>query len=102
MSRGLRIGIITGTAVVAAVLALLAVRHEHRYPSTDDAYVEADVVGIVAQVAGPIVNLAVEDNQPVRAGELIGFQGVWSGHPLKPGWMQLHFSIVRSAADGSF
>jgi murein DD-endopeptidase MepM/ murein hydrolase activator NlpD len=39
---------------------------------------------------------------PVQAGQLLGYQGVWSGHPLKPGWMHLHFSIVRSAPDGSF
>jgi murein DD-endopeptidase MepM/ murein hydrolase activator NlpD len=39
---------------------------------------------------------------PVQAGQLIGYQGVWSGHPLKPGWMHLHFSVVRAAEDGSF
>jgi len=39
---------------------------------------------------------------PVQAGQLIGYQGVWSGHPLKPGWLHLHFSVVRAAADGSF
>ena len=39
---------------------------------------------------------------PVQAGQLLGYQGVWSGHPLKPGWMHLHFSVVRSAVDGSF
>lgn len=39
---------------------------------------------------------------PVKAGQLLGYQGVWSGHPLKPGWMHLHFSVVRAAEDGSF
>jgi murein DD-endopeptidase MepM/ murein hydrolase activator NlpD len=39
---------------------------------------------------------------PVRAGQLLGYQGVWSGHPLRPGWMHLHFSVVRAAEDGSF
>jgi murein DD-endopeptidase MepM/ murein hydrolase activator NlpD len=39
---------------------------------------------------------------PVEAGQLIGYQGVWSGHPLKPGWLHLHFSVVRAAEDGSF
>jgi murein DD-endopeptidase MepM/ murein hydrolase activator NlpD len=39
---------------------------------------------------------------PVQAGQLIGYQGVWSGHPLKPGWMHLHFSLVRSDSNGSF
>jgi hypothetical protein len=39
---------------------------------------------------------------PVRAGQLIGYQGVWSGQPLRPGWMHLHFSVVRASEDGSF
>jgi len=39
---------------------------------------------------------------PVKAGQLLGYQGVWSGNPLKPGWMHLHFSVVRAAEDGSF
>jgi murein DD-endopeptidase MepM/ murein hydrolase activator NlpD len=38
----------------------------------------------------------------VKAGQLLGYQGVWSGHPLRPGWMHLHFSVVRAAEDGSF
>jgi hypothetical protein len=39
---------------------------------------------------------------PVTAGQLLGYQGVWSGHPLKPGWMHLHFSVIRAAPDGAF
>lgn len=39
---------------------------------------------------------------PVVAGQLLGYQGVWSGSPLQPGWMHLHFSVVRAAEDGSF
>jgi multidrug resistance efflux pump len=66
-----RIAIIAGSLVVAAILAVLVLGQYERHPTTDDAYVDADVVGIVAQVAGPIVNLAVVDNQPVRAGELL-------------------------------
>ncbi len=66
-----RIAIIAGCLVLAAILAVLVLGHYERHPTTDDAYVQADVVGIVAQVAGPIVNLAVGDNQPVRAGELL-------------------------------
>jgi multidrug resistance efflux pump len=71
VSRGGRIVIIAGTLVVAAVLAALVLRHDERYPTTDDAYVDADVVGIVVQVAGPITDLAIEDNQAVRAGDLL-------------------------------
>ena len=39
---------------------------------------------------------------PVVAGQLLGHQGVWSGNPLLPGWMHLHFSVIRAGPDGAF
>ncbi len=71
MNRGQRIAIVTASLVFAGILGWLLLGRYERYPTTDDAYVDADVVGIVAQVAGPIVNLPVVDNQAVRAGELL-------------------------------
>jgi multidrug efflux system membrane fusion protein len=71
VKRSQRIGIIAASVVVAGILAAFYYRHAERYPSTDDAYVDADVVGIVAQVSGPIVNLPIVDNQAVRAGDLL-------------------------------
>ncbi|MBW2271610.1 MAG: HlyD family secretion protein [Deltaproteobacteria bacterium] len=71
MKRAARIGIIAASIVAAGILATAYYRHSELYPSTDDAYVDADVVGIVAQVAGPIVNLPIEDNQAVSAGDLL-------------------------------
>jgi murein DD-endopeptidase MepM/ murein hydrolase activator NlpD len=62
-----------------------------------------------AHMAGPRgTSYIVEDfppgsaGVPVQAGDLLGYQGVWSGNPLRPGWMHLHFSVVRAAEDGSF
>ncbi len=71
MNRGQRIAIVTASLAFAAILAWLLLGRYERRPTTDDAYVDADVIGIVAQVAGPIVNLSVVDNQAVRAGELL-------------------------------
>jgi len=71
VNRILRTGLIGLSIAVAAILVALYYRHYGRYPSTDDAYVDADVVGIVAQVAGPIVKLPIRDNQAVRAGDLL-------------------------------
>ena len=71
MTRTRRIGIIVVSIAAAVILAALYARHAERYPSTDDAYVDADVVGIVVQVAGPIVNRPIEDNQAVKAGDLL-------------------------------
>ncbi|SDE31064.1 membrane fusion protein, multidrug efflux system [Rhodospira trueperi] len=38
---------------------------------TDDAYVKADIVTISPQVSGEVVRVAVEDHQPVAAGDLL-------------------------------
>ena len=39
--------------------------------STDDAYVRADFTIVAPQVAGTVKRVLVEDNQPVRAGDLL-------------------------------
>jgi multidrug resistance efflux pump len=71
VSRRVRLVILVASLLLAALLGVQALRHQEIQPSTDDAYVEADVVGIVARVAGPIVNLPIVDNQTVDAGELL-------------------------------
>jgi multidrug efflux system membrane fusion protein len=42
-----------------------------QHPRTDDAAARANVVGIVPRVHGPIVKLAVQDNQLVKKGDLL-------------------------------
>jgi len=60
---------------VAVLLALATCagwyywNHQHLYPHTRDAYVRANVVGIAAQVEGPITRLYVIDNQLVHSGD---------------------------------
>lgn len=39
--------------------------------ATDNAYVEADIAVIAPRVSGYIARVAVDDNQPVRAGDLL-------------------------------
>jgi multidrug resistance efflux pump len=62
---------------MAAIIAIdvllgLYVMHEYlAYPRTDDAYVRANTVGIAPQASGTIINLAVDDNQHVRRGQLL-------------------------------
>jgi membrane fusion protein (multidrug efflux system) len=41
------------------------------YVSTDDAYVEGTISPVSAKVAGHIVELRVQDNQPVKKGDLL-------------------------------
>jgi multidrug efflux system membrane fusion protein len=55
----------------AVVLALYVWKIIEQHPRTDDATVRANVVGIVPRVRGLIVNLHVQDNQAVKAGDVL-------------------------------
>ncbi|WP_121372839.1 HlyD family secretion protein [Pseudomonas aeruginosa] len=72
MSKTLRFRIISGLvaflALVAAFLILNRSESSAVTQSTDDAYVQADFTVIVAQVAGVITRVDVNENQEVLAG----------------------------------
>ena len=57
--------------VSALVLTLIVYYFHENYPRTDDASVTANIVGIAPRVSGPIVRIAVTDNQFVKAGDLL-------------------------------
>jgi membrane fusion protein (multidrug efflux system) len=59
-------------ALVAAIYAAWEYWTEWQYEvSTDDAYVQADVVAISPQVAGQIATVLVNDNQAVKADDVL-------------------------------
>ena len=55
----------------AVVLALWVWGVTERHPRTDDAVLRANVVGIAPRVTGQIIKLNVEDNQEVKAGDVL-------------------------------
>jgi multidrug efflux system membrane fusion protein len=55
----------------AAALGLIVIHQATRHPRTDDATVLANYIGIAPQVEGPLIRLAVHDNQFVKKGELL-------------------------------
>jgi membrane fusion protein, multidrug efflux system len=59
--------------VLAVVLigGILFWLHERQYESTDDAFVDAHVVRLAAQVSGQLTAVAASDNRHVRAGTLL-------------------------------
>lgn len=70
----------TAKITIAALLAVLAAGSAYAYlhqegaaarQSTDDAYVTADFTLVAPKVAGDIVAVLVDDNQPVRKGQLL-------------------------------
>ena len=66
-----RIFITLGVVALALMAALLMYARYLTKPWTRDAYVRANVVGVAPRVAGPIVQIPVKDNQPVRKGDLL-------------------------------
>lgn len=45
--------------------------YSDRYASTDNAYVQQDIVSVSAEVGGKIIEVAVSENQKVKAGDLL-------------------------------
>lgn len=64
-----------GASVVACFLVAGYGVHWWRYgrfmQETDDAYVRADVVTISPRIAGYVASVQVDDNQPVKAGDIL-------------------------------
>jgi membrane fusion protein, multidrug efflux system len=68
-----RLGRIVSISIVAAALitGALVITRTNEFPRTDDAEVFANFIGIAPQVDGPIVQLAVQDNQYRKQGDLL-------------------------------
>jgi multidrug resistance efflux pump len=64
--------LVTGLVVVLAIVAALLMygRYTDR-PWTRDAQVRANIVGIAPRVEGPIIQIPIKDNQPVKKGDLL-------------------------------
>ncbi|MNV37732.1 putative multidrug resistance protein EmrK [compost metagenome] len=64
-------GILLCVAAVVVVAAWGAMVFSSGVTSTDNAYVRGDVTSLAAKVAGYVTALEVEDNQTVRAGDVL-------------------------------
>lgn len=59
------------TIVCVVLVAIFSYKYFSSFESTDDAFVEANVIRISPQVSGIISKLLVDDNQPVKRGQLL-------------------------------
>lgn len=71
MKRSLRWGLVGTAAVAVSLSAYLYYRHTVRYPSTDDAYIAANVVTVGAQVTGRVIKVPVSNQQLVHRNQLL-------------------------------
>lgn len=63
--------IFTFLAIVAALIGGYWIYDTLGYQSTEDAYVETTTVSVSPKVSGQIVKVLVEDNQTVKAGDVV-------------------------------
>ena len=60
-----------GLAVIAAVAGSIYYLHSRHYESTDNAFIEGDVIQVSPRIAGQMLRVYVRDNQHVNAGDPI-------------------------------
>lgn len=66
---GRLISIAAAMAMVILVLWVWSIIERH--PRTDDAFAEANIIGVAPRVGGPIIKLNVQDNQEVKEGDVL-------------------------------
>ena len=57
--------------IIGVILAGIYLFIQSHYQSTDDAYIEADIIQVTPKVSGHIVESYVKDNQEVKQGDLV-------------------------------
>ena len=67
----LRLPLLIAAPIIAIVAALFFYLHGGRYQSTDNAYLQSGLVSVAANVSGPVVSVAVHENERVRAGQVL-------------------------------
>jgi multidrug resistance efflux pump len=71
MKDGYKFAITLTIVALAAAMSFLLYKHYANYPWTRDGQVRANIVGIAPRVAGPIIQIPIHDNQPVKKGDLL-------------------------------
>lgn len=71
LSTKSKIKLIAVLCVILLIIITLFILHAKRYVETDNAYVNANMIKIAAQVDGRVVRVNVTNNQFVKAGTLL-------------------------------
>lgn len=71
MKDGYKFAVTLTLVAIAAAAAYVLYKRYASHPWTRDGQVRANIVGIAPRVAGPIIQIPIHDNQPVRKGDLL-------------------------------
>lgn len=66
-----RVIVPTLTAIIFFLIGIYFAVHSIHFQSTDDAFVEGHIVSIAPRVSGPVEQMLITDNQPVKKGDLL-------------------------------
>src|SRR5579871_6498503 len=69
--RPLLVGLLVLAAIALVVGGALLWRHSRDHASSDDAYIDGISEQVAPQVAGRVTEVLVDDNQDVKAGQLL-------------------------------
>lgn len=71
LKKGIGLAVILAAAGAALALGWRSWRRGQVFVATDDAYVKGHVVAVAARVPGRLLQVPVEENQPVKAGQVL-------------------------------
>src|ERR1035441_1418196 len=89
-----------GLGVIAAVAGGLYYLHSRNYESTDNAFIEGDVIQVSPRVAGQMVRVYVQDNQHVNGGDLIAEIDA-RDYKARAAEANAHLADISARADGA-
>ncbi len=68
---GVRLLLLVFVPIIACVVGVVIWQQGGRFISTEDSYVKTDIAQISPEVAGRVIDVAVRDQTPVKAGNLL-------------------------------
>ncbi len=66
-----RVIIPSAAAVIMLIFGIFAAIMSTHFQSTDDAFIEGRIISVAPRVPGQVTTLLVDDNQPVKKGDLL-------------------------------
>ena len=63
--------IVIPVVIILAIVAGIYLFKESHYQSTDDAYIEADIIQVTPKVSGHIIESYIQDNMEIKKGDLV-------------------------------
>ncbi len=66
-----RVIVPAATALALLILGIASAIHSTYFQSTDDAFIEGRLISAAPRVSGQVINLLVDDNEEVKAGQLL-------------------------------